>query len=160
MTALDRLPRVLLIEATLAAVAILGGVLPFALTWTMSLRLPSYLSPIGWFAFASLGCLWIMLLAHAAVDGWKVMAGRVGLDATDPWESIQIAFRIVESLGVLLPPVLIVWFGRSFGRSPPPAPAAVGTLFLVVGSFAAVAVVVVGHAGWQLAAGPPTRNDW
>lgn len=152
-TAPDRLSSILLLEATLATFAIFGAVVPFILASSSAVQIPSSLSPIAWLGLAALGILWILVFVHTLVDGWKVFANGLDLDLHNRRRMIHVGFRVLESLGVLLPPGLVIWFGRSFNQSYPSAPAAVGSLFFVVGSAAVVAVLVLIHAGWQLASG-------
>lgn len=145
--------RVLLLEAMFATVALLGTVIPFIVASSTAVQLPALFTPTTWLGVAALGILWILVFVHTLVDGWKVVTNGLNLHLRNRQRMIQVGFRVLESLGVLLPPGLVIWFGRSFSQTRPPAPAAVGSLFIVVGSGVAVAVVVIIHAGWQLAFG-------
>ena len=103
-------------------------------------------------AAAAPGLLWLVLLAHLPADGWELL--RDGLDRFTGRGRAHVAFRVVESLGVLaVPAALQVVAAGAPGRADVSGAAAVGGLIVVAGVIAALAVVVLLHAGWLLGTG-------
>lgn len=145
---LAALPRLLLAEALLAAVALVLGVVPLAVFYWTPLTVPRGFEN-GWFVpLLALGALWVTLLVHAAVDAVRV-ARRVvaddGLGAgPDP---VALGCRLVATLGAVAAPALpVVLFG---GRGPlPQAGGAIVIVGVVAAPLLVSSVAVLLHAGW------------
>lgn len=152
MKRLDRLPPALRVEGALALGAVVTIVAPYALAFSTPMLVPRWWTPIAGMGVLLLVALWLFLVAHALVDAWRLAYHRPAVQLDDPRTVVQGVFRVVETLGVVVPPFLVFYFGRQFGGSPEPvpAPAGVGALFVVVGAMVALALVVVLHVGWEV----------
>lgn len=132
---------------------------PWLLAALTGLRPPSGLSTLWLLVGLALVILWFTLTIHLIYDGWRLL--RDGATYLTDRDGIHVGFRAVESLGVVavLAVQYLVVLEVTDGRDAH-GMAAIGGLFVVVGVLAALAVVVVLHAGWLLGwqLGEPTNE--
>lgn len=136
------------IEAGLALFAVLCGVLPYTLFTITPLRAPEWIEPIWGVALLSSGLLWVTLLCHAGVDGWRLLRSRGTFDYKT--NRVGVVFRVLETLCVVAPIVLFAVFeldARSTDVPLPPGAAVALILFVVAPIFGAGLVVLL-HTGW------------
>jgi len=150
-TAVASLPPLLRVEAALAALAVGLGPVPWVVLDATALQPPMGAGAVWLLAAASLGLLWLVLLAHLLADGWELL--RDGLDRFTGRGRAHVAFRVVESLGVLAVPAALQVVAAGTPGGADASGAAVGGLIVVAGVIAALAVVVLLHAGWLLGTG-------
>lgn len=145
----ETLPGVLWIELALAAPAVALGIAPWLLAGLTGMKPPKGLSTLWLLIGLGLVILWFTLLVHLAYDGWRLL--RDGATHLTEWGGIHVGFRAVESLGVVA--ILAIQYVVVSNVTDGPDAhgiAAIGGLFIVMGGLAALAVVVVLHAGWLL----------
>ena len=136
------------IEASLALLVVLCGVLPYTLFTMTPLRAPEWIEPIWGIALLSSGLLWLTLLCHAGVDGWRLLRDRAASDYKA--NRAGVLFRVLETLCVVAPIVLFAVFelnARSADVPLPPSAAVALILFVAAPVFGAGLIVLL-HTGW------------
>lgn len=150
LTRLTPFPRIFAVEVVLAVVFLAIGVVPFVLFSETGLSAPA---GVGWLwgpALFSLMALWVLLVAHALGDAWRLLRRRKTgvLDGRE--HLVHGVFRTVETLSALAAPVVpFVLVDRSSDAPLPPG-AAVAIALFVAAPLCVAALTVLLHAGWLL----------
>lgn len=153
---LDRLglPVALAAETALVTVTVLT-ISPLVLLTVLGVRpdlgaVPVVLGAVGLIALV---VAWLALTVHTLVDLTRLVRRipayrRGGMPTFDRRTLVHLAFRAVESVGVVVPPVTLAGFVSVFSDAPAGdvGPAAVGSVFVVVGTLAVLGAVVLVHA--------------
>jgi len=150
VTRLVSFPRVFAVEVVLASLFLALGVGPFVLFSETGLSAPA---GVGWLwgpALFSLMALWVLLVAHALGDAWRLLRRRKTgvLDGRE--HLVHGVFRTVETLSALAAPVVpFVVVDRSSDAPLPPG-AAVAIALFIAAPLCVAGVVVLLHAVWLL----------
>ncbi|WP_255197873.1 hypothetical protein [Halorarius litoreus] len=145
---LSTVPRLLLVEAALAGVVLLTGVLPLALFNYTPVSPPPGFS-VAWLVLPllALALLWLLLLLHVGVDAIRVVRRYDSYDLGDSATRINSAFRLLATLGAVSAPVFPLLLFDTDG----PVPQA-GFAIVLVGVVAlpvlASGLVVLAHVAW------------
>jgi hypothetical protein len=148
------LPPTLAAETALVTVSVLT-IGPLVLLTVLDIRpalgdLPVAFAAVGLLALV---LLWFALTIHALVDLGRLVRQipayrRDGVPAVDRRTLVHLAFRAVEAVGVVVPPVTFAGFVSVFSDAPASGagPAAVSSVFVVFGTVAVLGAVVLIHA--------------
>ena len=158
-TRIRALPIGLALETGTSLIFLVTGVLPAAIFTFTPLTLPNWLDFLGGIAIVSLGLLWLLLLCHAGVDGWRLLRQRTLHKSYV--NTIQVFFRVVETIGAIAPILLYVLFEARARATDPPVPpgAAVMLIFYVAVPVLIGGLTVLFHAMWRVRITEPPTVD-
>lgn len=149
---LSAVPPLLLVEAGLAGIALLTGVVPLVLFNYTPVTPPAGFG-VSWLVlpFLALALFWLLLLVHAVADAVRVGRRFDGYDLGDRATRITAAFRLLATLGAVGAPALPVLLSLLVLDTEGPVPQA-GFAVVLVGVIALPLVVsgfvVLAHVGW------------
>ncbi|WP_396610474.1 hypothetical protein ACH9L7_09465 [Haloferax sp. S1W] len=149
-TRVRSVPRFLAVEVALAVVFLVLGVVPFVLFTETELSAPPGYGRAWGVALAALGAFWVVLLAHALADVWRLLRNRGTVALDNRAGFVHGVFRVVETLSALAAPVVPFVIVDSSSDAPLPPGAGVAIALFIAAPLCIGGVVVLLHTGWMV----------